>query len=104
MDSQRDGGVTASACLFSGWRDSKMGRRSCNYGSRVLSVGATASIFARRYHEPRSVHTLHFGDSCASPRPVVFPTELAGSVCKERRNSTSIDSHSAAVDHVESSG
>src|SRR5213596_286054 len=52
-----------------------MGRGSCNYGSSVLPLGATASVFARRDHKPRSVHTLYLGGSCASPPHWFFEPE-----------------------------
>ena len=38
-----------------------MGRGTCHHDSRALPAGATASVFARHAHEPRSSHPLYLG-------------------------------------------
>ena len=52
-----------------------MGRGHCHYGPRNLPAGATASVFTRRAHEPRSSRPPCLGDSRLFPRPLVFQPE-----------------------------
>ena len=52
-----------------------MGRGTCHYASRALPAGATASVFTRRAHEPRSSHPLYFSGSRIFPARWFFQPE-----------------------------
>ena len=75
LDSRRDCRVAARAGLFPGRIHSKVGRGHCHYGPRNLPAGATASVFTRRAHEPRSSRPPYPGGSRLFPRPLVFQPE-----------------------------
>ena len=74
LDSQRDCRVAARAGLFPGRIHSKVGRGTYHHDSRGLPAGATASVFTRRAHEPRSSRPLYLGGSRLFPGQLVFPT------------------------------